>query len=295
MKKVILYISILLLIISLIVILKRIIPIKPFYINDEYYESSLIKEITIEELNKLTEEKKSFGLFIYQPMCIVSSNFNEIVTSYSKTNQITFYKIEFSKIKGTSLNKKITYYPSFVLYKEGNVKTYLDATKNSDIEYFSSEKGFSKWINRYLKLKENTESEAEKEETKEDTTINNEGEITLEGVTKTDGKVNIYFFWGNGCPHCKEEFKFLSEIETEYKELYNLHAYEVWYNEENEKILKEFGKRLNIEIKGVPFTIIGEKVFSGFGPNTKEEIKEAIKTESQNNYDIYFDKKEIEN
>ena len=222
-------------------------------------------------------------------MCIVSSNFNEIVTSYSKTNQITFYKIEFSKIKGTSLNKKITYYPSFVLYKEGNVKTYLDATKNSDIEYFSSEKGFSKWINRYLKLKENTESEAEKEETKEDTTINNEGEITLEGVTKTDGKVNIYFFWGNGCPHCKEEFKFLSEIETEYKELYNLHAYEVWYNEENEKILKEFGKRLNIEIKGVPFTIIGEKVFSGFGPNTKEEIKEAIKTESQNNYDIYFE------
>ena len=203
MKKAILYISLITLIISLVVILKRIIPIRPFYINDEYYESSLIKEITIEELNKLTEEKKSFWLFIYQPMCIVSSNFNEIVTNYSKTNQLTFYKIEFNKIKGTSLNKKITYYPSFVLYKKGKVKTYLDATKDSDIEYFSSEKGFNEWINKYLKLKENNKNESEKEEPKEDTTIEKE-EIILEGVTKTDGKVNIYFFWGNGCTHCKE-------------------------------------------------------------------------------------------
>jgi len=72
--------------------------------------------------------------------------------------------------------------------------------------------------------------------------------------------------------------------------MYNLYTYEVWYNEENEKILKEFGKKLNVEIKGVPFTIIGEKTFSGFGEQRKEEIKEAIKTESEKNFDVYFDK-----
>lgn len=289
MKKIILYISILVLTISLIAIIIRLIPIKPFYLSDNLYEKSEIKEITIEELEELKKEEKSFGLFIYQPMCIVSATFNEIVENYSKTNQITFYKIPFSKIKETSLSEKITYYPSFVLYKEGKIKTYLDATKNSDLEYFSSQNGFNSWINKYIKLKENRTINND-EETTSNTDTSNTSQITLEGVTKEDGKVNIYFFWGNGCPHCKEEFKFLSEIEEEYKNMYNLYTYEVWYNEENEKILKEFGKELNVEIKGVPFTIIGEKTFSGFGEQRKEEIKEAIKTESEKNFDVYFDK-----
>lgn len=289
MKKIILYTSILALTISLIVIAIRLIPVKPFYFNDEYYGTPEIKEITIEELDKLTSEEKSFGLFIYQPMCLVSSNFNEIVENYSKTNGITFYKIPYSKIKDTSLNKKITYYPSFILYKEGKIKKYLDATKNDDIEYFSSQKGFESWINKYIKLKDynrNTNDEQQTPIIPEE----NRDKITLDGVTREEGKVNIYFFWGNGCPHCKEEFKFLSEIEEEYGSMYNLYTYEVWYNEDNEKILKEFGKQLNIEIKGVPFTIIGEKTFSGFGEQRKEEIKEAITTESKNNFDVYFDK-----
>lgn len=290
MKKIIFYTSIIILIVSLTVILIKLIPIKPFYLNDEYYGTSEIKEITIEELNKLTDEEKTFVLLIYQPMCLTSSNFNNIVEKYSETNKIVFYKIPFSKIKDTSLNKKITYYPSLVLYKEGKVKTYLDATKNSDIESFSSQKGFEKWINKYIILKETRNDETSTTSPTSPDTNTNNNKITLEGVTKEDGKVNIYFFWGNGCPHCKEEFKFLNEIEEEYGNMYNLHAYETWYNEEYAQLAKDLGKILDTKVEGVPLTIIGERVFIGFGENLKQDIKDAIKTESKNNFDVYLDK-----
>lgn len=40
---------------------------------------------------------------------------------------------------------------------------------------------------------------------------------------------------------------------------------------------------------GVPYTIIGEKSFFGFGESSKEEFLKAIEEQYQNNYDVYFD------
>ena len=291
MKKITLIISVLAIAVSLTIILIRNLPIKPFFLNDEYYLNAQIKEIELEELEDLIKQNQSFGLLVYQPICIVSSSFSKIVEEYSNTNNLTFYKIAFNKIKDTDLNKKITYYPSFVLYKKGKVKTYLDATNNEDIKFFSSINGFNTWINKYLKLKNKT-NQNDENNTPEIPDENNseKDKIILKDVTKEEGKVNIYFFWGNGCPHCKKEFEFLNEIEEEYGSLFNLYTYEVWYNEENQKILKSFENVLNTDIEGGPLTIIGNQVFSGFWDSRKEEIKNVITTESKNNYDIYFDK-----
>ena len=46
------------------------------------------------------------------------------------------------------------------------------------------------------------------------------------------------------------------------------------------------------EVKGVPYTIIGNETFSGFGEKIKEQIKTAIKTQSKNSYDVYFANKD---
>lgn len=114
--------------------------------------------------------------------------------------------------------------------------------------------------------------------------------MELEGVTKEKNKVNIYFFHGDGCPHCKEEFAFFDSIEKEYSKYYNLHTFEVWHNEYNSKLLKTFAYYLDKKVTGVPFTIIGEEVIVGFGSNAKEEIPKAIKSEYKKDYDIYIDK-----
>ncbi|MHB8807534.1 MAG: thioredoxin family protein [Anaerolineaceae bacterium] len=94
-------------------------------------------------------------------------------------------------------------------------------------------------------------------------------------------KLNIYFFWGDGCPHCAEEEPFLESLEEKYPSV-TIVDYEVWYNEENQKILNEFGKTLGFEPSGVPVTIIGDQVWIGFREEYKAEMENAVQNLLQN-------------
>ena len=76
-------------------------------------------------------------------------------------------------------------------------------------------------------------------------------------------QVNIYFFWGEGCPHCAYEKSFLEKLEERYPEV-KIYDFEIWNNSDNRELLVEVGKKLNANISGVPFTVIGEKHVSGW-------------------------------
>ena len=52
--------------------------------------------------------------------------------------------------------------------------------------------------------------------------------LTVFGKEKT---LNIYLFYGDGCPHCAAEEKFLDKYLKEHDNV-KLHKYEVWYNQE---------------------------------------------------------------
>ncbi len=93
--------------------------------------------------------------------------------------------------------------------------------------------------------------------------------------------LNIYFFWGDGCPHCAEEEPFLETLEEKYPSV-TVVDYEVWYNEENQKILSEFGKTLDFDPSGVPVTIIGDQVWIGFSEEYKAEMENTIQNLLQN-------------
>lgn len=262
---------------------------QPFELDSKYYGKQAMTEITYEELTNLQNKKESFAVFVYQPMCSNSSNFEDVLTKFINEYNLTIYKISFSSIKDTKLGKTIKYYPSFVLFNEGKVVNYLDASKDEDTEYFTNYNSLKTWFNKYITIKE-AANENNRDENHEDTKLDILENVELEGVTKEKNKVNIYFFHGDGCPHCKEEFAFFDSIEKEYGKYYNLHTFEVWHNEYNSKLLKTFAYYLDKKVTGVPFTIIGEKVIVGFGSNAKEEIPEAIKSEYKKDYDIYFDK-----
>lgn len=91
--------------------------------------------------------------------------------------------------------------------------------------------------------------------------------------------VNIYFFWGDGCPHCEKEKIFLNGLKERYPQL-NVRDFEVWKNSENRKIYAEFDKKLNASISGrVPFTVIGDKYITGYlnDETTGAEIEKAVK------------------
>ena len=46
----------------------------------------------------------------------------------------------------------------------------------------------------------------------------------------------LHFFWGSGCPHCKEEKVFLDEMKNRFPQMKVL-DYEVWYDRENAALL----------------------------------------------------------
>ena len=108
-------------------------------------------------------------------------------------------------------------------------------------------------------------------------------------IKPSSDKLNIYIFWGDGCPHCKHLSEFLNSHESEIKDYVKIYAFEVWNNSENLNFMKNFGKFLGEAPKGVPYFIIGSKTFSGFSESdtkTKKQILNTIKEESQKNQKI---------
>ena len=104
-------------------------------------------------------------------------------------------------------------------------------------------------------------------------------------TVKAEGKakVNVYLFRGEGCPHCEEAIEWFDNTlskDEEYSKYYELVQYEVWYDEDNAKLMDNLAKALGTEANGVPFIVIGDKHFSGFSSEqSPEQIKSAIKAE----------------
>lgn len=261
---------------------------KTFSLDEEYYKSSEFIELGINEFNDLVNNNKSFAIFIYQPLCSASYNFNKVLTEFANQYQIKFYKMSFADMRETELNEHIKYYPSLVIYHNGELVDYLDANSDSHSGYYKSVDGFTNWFSSYITIKKsnvNNNSSLEND-------INSDMKIDakLENVKYYEDKVNIYFFWGNGCPHCEEEFRFLESIETEYGDYFILNTFEVWHNEENQELLKQFANAMGDEVSGVPYTIIGNRTFTGFSEKFEEQFLEIIKEQHKNSYDVYFNK-----
>lgn len=98
-----------------------------------------------------------------------------------------------------------------------------------------------------------------------------------------DDTISVYLFYGDGCPHCAEEKKFLSSIKDDYDDVEFIY-FEVWYNNENSDFLSEVKDKLNITRGGVPVTVIGETTFVGYSSALEGKIKRAIEFYKENEY-----------
>ena len=85
--------------------------------------------------------------------------------------------------------------------------------------------------------------------------------------------VDLYLFHSSTCPHCKEEKKYLKELEKEYDYL-KVHYYEV---HEDMLVTSKVKDELKIKENYVPITVVGSDYIVGFSSVTKEDIKSLIK------------------
>ena len=102
-------------------------------------------------------------------------------------------------------------------------------------------------------------------------------------VFADEKNVTLYFFHGDGCPHCAEEELFLDAINSKYPDL-SIVRYEVWYDEENSALLSEVQQAFDLSRLGVPTTVIGDTVITGYGPSTGSKIERAIQYYYENDY-----------
>lgn len=108
-------------------------------------------------------------------------------------------------------------------------------------------------------------------------------------LAKDNKPVNVYFFYGNGCPHCAEAEEFFDSIEDELGDKFNVVAYETWYDSDNVDLMNEVADIRKEEPGRVPYIIIGNQSWDGYTSSYDDEIIDKIKTEYKQDADSRYD------
>jgi len=92
----------------------------------------------------------------------------------------------------------------------------------------------------------------------------------------------IYFFYGDGCPHCARVEPMINQLELEYQNL-EVHKFEIYNNRSNALILNDYFDIYNISDKdrGIPAVFISNKYLIGDKP-----ILENLENEIKNNPEV---------
>jgi thiol-disulfide isomerase/thioredoxin len=103
--------------------------------------------------------------------------------------------------------------------------------------------------------------------------------VEADGDTFT---VNIYYFWGDGCPVCAQQRAFLDWLVERYPEV-EVHAFEVWSDPRNRPRLQALSDAFGRRVQAVPVTFIGEDSWIGF--NQVAELQMTASVEAYRTYD----------
>lgn len=97
-------------------------------------------------------------------------------------------------------------------------------------------------------------------------------------VSNDEKAVTIYVFYSPTCPHCQDLHEFLSELkeDKDYKDKFNVKDYSV-AESLNLELLDEVHDYFKYTGNGgVPYYVIGDEPFEGFGDSSKAELKKTI-------------------
>ncbi len=88
-------------------------------------------------------------------------------------------------------------------------------------------------------------------------------------------ETTIYFFWGDGCPHCAKAEPFLEQLTKDNPSL-KLEAFEVYYVEENQQLFRQFTAAYGFEPYSVPTIFMGDQYWVGFSDSIQSQIESAV-------------------
>jgi len=102
-------------------------------------------------------------------------------------------------------------------------------------------------------------------------------------ITANKPAIELYFFRGEGCPHCVQAEVFLGDLAKRYPQL-DVKSFEVFNNNNNRQIYFTFARAYNLseaQLK-VPIIFVGNQSLVGFDNGIGNAIKSAVQSCSIN-------------
>ncbi len=94
-------------------------------------------------------------------------------------------------------------------------------------------------------------------------------------AAQSNSNVKIYFFWGDGCPHCAAAEPFLQGLTEKYSGV-DLLKYEIWNVPENRALMQKLGDKYSFDPAGVPTIIIGANHWVGYNEEIGRDIENTV-------------------
>ncbi|MDO4611972.1 MAG: hypothetical protein Q4B29_00710 [Candidatus Saccharibacteria bacterium] len=104
----------------------------------------------VPDFEKLVEEKESFILFIDQGGCQTADKLRGFLKDYLSEKGIWGYTMLFSEMRESSLYGTVKFYPSVVVFKEGEPIAWMRADADEDAAAYNEAGAFREWINKYI-------------------------------------------------------------------------------------------------------------------------------------------------
>ncbi|MGC9048610.1 MAG: glutaredoxin family protein [Patescibacteria group bacterium] len=101
--------------------------------------------------------------------------------------------------------------------------------------------------------------------------------IIFSPVLAQQNQVGLYFFYGQGCPHCARAEIFLEQLKKQYAGL-DVFPLEVFYNQNNRFIYLAMARAYGLSLTEiqVPVIYIGEKSFVGYNDFIGSQIRNEV-------------------
>lgn len=87
--------------------------------------------------------------------------------------------------------------------------------------------------------------------------------------------VPIYFFWGEGCPHCANQKVFLEALKRDHPNVV-VYDFEVYNVPENRPLMQAMAAAFGRPVTGVPMTFIGDEAWVGYSDTLGRQMRAAV-------------------
>ncbi len=97
----------------------------------------------------------------------------------------------------------------------------------------------------------------------------------LAQTPEPDKTVHIYFFWGEGCPHCATAKPFFDALPSKYPEVV-YHSFEVYYDQPGQQFFLQMCQKYGVQQFAVPTFFIGPYYLQGYSDELIPDILQVV-------------------